>query len=581
MGIENLPLPIQKERSVSCHQTRSEIMRPIVRLILWMLSLAILASIPPLQVSALAVQSQRDLFIDQQTAPLTDMAQAAVVAENPPAPTALSHFADGVEALDLDDLDGAVRSFKMAIQMEPNNLEFRYYLAVTYVRMSRYEEALRIFRQLIEISPENYFKAYFDIAGVYSRQEQYEEALKVLNGAEKQRPENARVYLEKGYVYKNLGDYDLAIKSFTLARELDPKETQLSYFMVGAVELERESFEEAETLFKKAIEVAPDTPLAESARQTLPAVENAAWVRKPWYLTTAFNWGYDDNVPRDPLEELTGRPAGLPSNAGDQFETFLLRGGYKVLNQKEMEAGIGYSLFSIGYRDWTDNNVTSHNPHVYFQGDFNPVFFRFQYDFSYFYAGGKKQDINPPLYLTFANNSEARMRMHSFTPTISILEPYDLRTDINFGYQIKEYLDGITKDASRYAADITQSYKLPGTEVYPRIGYRYAYEHSGDDPSTYRYHEVFAGISTPIYWGVRGDVAFSYMRTAYPDFSPSKERLDQSYTLNVSISRTFFDRLYCVFMYLHLKNDSDYLVDGQDVYTFRKNMYIVSITYTF
>ncbi len=173
------------------------------------------------------------------------------------------------------------------------------------------------------------------------------------------------------------------------------------------------------------------------------------------------------------------------------------------------------------------------------------------------------------------------MRMHSFMPTISILEPYDLRTDINLGYQIKEYLDGYTRDASRYAADITQSYKIPDTECYPRIGYRYAYEHSGDDPSTYRYHEVFAGFSTPIYWGVRGDVAFSYMRTSYPEFSLTSKRLDQSYTLTASISRTFFDRHYCSFMYMHLKNDSDYLVNGKDIYTFKKNMYVISATYTF
>jgi len=118
---------------------------------------------------------------------------------------------------------------------------------------------------------------------------------------------------------------------------------------------------------------------------------------------------------------------------------------------------VGYTLFSIGYKDWTENNVTSHSPHIYIQGNYEPVYFRFQYDFSYFYAGGKNQGINPPVYLTFANNSFARLRMHSFMPTITILEAYDLRTDINFNYQIKDYLDGITKNADRIATDITQS----------------------------------------------------------------------------------------------------------------------------
>jgi tetratricopeptide (TPR) repeat protein len=290
--------------------------------------------------------------------------------------------------------------------------------------------------------------------------------------------------------------------------------------MSGATYLEEEKFDRAEEMFKKAVELDPATPLAESARKTLPRIEEAAWARKPWYLITSFNWGYDDNVARDPLEEVSGGPVTGGTGKGDQYQTFFLRTGYKFLNLKDYEAGMGYTLFSLGYRDWTDSNVTSHSPHAYFQADWDPVFFRFQYDFTYFYSGGKKQDINPPIYLTFANNSYARLRMHSFMPTISILEPYNLRTDINLIYQIKDYLDGLTGDSSRYAADITQSYQIPDTQILPRIGYRTAYEQSGDDPSTYSYHELMAGVAASIYWDIWGDLSFAYMRTHYPDFSP-------------------------------------------------------------
>ena len=499
-----------------------------------------------------------------------------------PEPSALNYFADGVEALDVKDFEGAVRSFKKAIEIEPNNLEFQYHLAIPYVRLNRDKEALEIFESLIKRDPKNYFKAYFDIAGIYSKGGAYQKALDTLNIAEKIDPNNARVLLEKGYVYKNLKEYDQAINCFNRAKALDPKESQLAYYMIAAVNLEREEFEKADLMFKKAIEIAPKTPLAQSALQTIPAVEQAAWARKPWYLITSFNWGYDDNVPRDPLEEITGGPITGGTGKEDQFQTFLLKGGYKVLNQKDMEIGIGYSLFSMGYRDWTDSNVTSHSPHIYFQGNFDPVYFRFQYDFSYFYAGGKKQTLNPPVYLTFANNSYARLRMHSFIPTISILEPYNLRSDINLGYQIKEYLDGVTGDASRYGADITQSYKIPGTECYPRVGYRYAYEPSDDKKSTYRYHEFFVGISSPIYWGITGDLSFSYMSTDYPDFSAERARRDKTYTTAVTINRYLFERFLVSFTYLHIKNDSNFLENiYQDLYTFKKNMYILSATYSF
>ena len=527
-----------------------------------------------------------DGFIRNMPPPVL-LAQNTANKEAQPRENALNYFADGIEALDVQDFDAAAQSFKQAIALEPQNLEFQYYLAVCYVRLKRDQEALDMFESLIKKDPELYFKAYFDIASVYSRQGAFQKALNTLELAKQADPNRARVYLEKGYVYKNLKEYDQAVKSFKRAGELDPKESQLALYMIGAVDLEREEFENADLMFKKAIEIAPETPLAQNAKQTLPVVEQAAWARKPWYLTTSLNWGYDDNVPRSPIEEITGGPVSGVIGKGDQFQTFFLVGGYKFLNRKNMEIGAGYSLFSLGYKDFTENNVTSHNPHAYFQYNIDPVYLRFQYDLSYFYAGGKKQGINSPVYLTFANNSSAKMNMNSFMQTISILEPYDLRSDINLNYQIKGYLDGVTADATRFGADITQSYKFPGTECYPRIGYRHAYERSADKQSVYSYHEIFTGISSPIYWGITGDASFSYMRTDYPDFGPtfSTRRLDQTYTVAVTLSRYLIERLLLTFNFLHIKNDSNYVAledpYSNNPYTFQKNMYILAIVYSF
>ena len=490
-------------------------------------------------------------------------------------------FMDGIDALGDEDFEEARRLFQQAVVLNSQNLEYRYFLGVALVRLKKNREALAIFESLVQEDPKAYFKACFDMAAIYSSQKQYEKALESLRVAEKIDPKSGRVYMDMGYAYKDMKNYDMALKSFERARELDSSLEQIAIYMTAVVYLEDEQFGEAEKMFQKTVDVNPDTPLASSAEETLPRIEAAAWARKPWYLITDFTWGYDDNVARDPLGEITGGPMTGGLGKGDQFQTFYLKGGYKFLNQKQYEAGVGYTLFSLGYRDWTNSNVTSHSPHAYFQADWNPVFFRFQYDFSYFYSGGEKQEINPPIYLTFANNSYARLRMHSFMPTISIIEPYDLRTDINLGYQIKDYLDGVTGDSSRYAGDITQSYKIPGIQCFPRIGYRTAFEKSGDDPSTYRYHELMAGISSVLYWDIWGDLSFSYMRTDYPDFTPKESRKDKTYTTVFSLRRNFLERLLLSFTYMHLRNDSDYLQDGKDYYTFRKNIYMMEITYTF
>ena len=508
--------------------------------------------------------------------------------DNPPAAktadgdaTAMDIFMDGIDALDMEDFDEAARFFEKATAMEPQNLEFQYYIGVAYVRLKKTQEALEIFESLVTAEPKLFFKAYFDIAAVYSSEKKFEKAIETLQKAEEIEPDSGRVFLDMGYAYKDSGDFSQAILCFSRAKELDPRLNQISVYMTGATYLEEERFDQAAKNFKEAVELDPETPLAESARQTIPRVEEAAWGRKPWYLITSFNWGYDDNVARDPLGEVIGDPTTGATGKGDQYQTFFLRTGYKFLNLKDYEAGVGYTLFSLGYRDWTDSNVTSHSPHAYFQADWEPVFFRFQYDFSYFYSGGEKQGLNPPIYLTFANNSYARLRMHSFMPTISILEPYDLRTDINLVYQIKDYLDG-TGDSSRYGSDITQSYQIPGTQCLPRIGYRNAYEPSGNDASTYSYHELFAGVAANIYWDIWGDLSFAYMRTHFPDFTPTKDRRDSTYTTTFSLKRYLIDRLLLTFLFIHMKNASDYVPSsGEDLYTFEKNIYSLEITYVF
>ena len=494
---------------------------------------------------------------------------------------AMNVFKDGVDALDMQNFEEAAGLFKKAAAMEPQNLEYQYYIGVTYVQLKKNREALEIFETLITKDP-HFFKAYFDIAAIFSSEKNHEKAIETLKKAGKINPKSGRVFLDMGYAYKASKDYGQAIVCFSRARELDPHLNQISVFMTGATLLDEEQYEQATQMFNKAAELDPETPLAENARQTIPRVEEAAWARKPWYLITSFNWGYDDNLAREPLDEVIGGPitsGGL--GKGDEYQTFFLRTGYKFLNLKDMESGVGYTLFSLGYRDWTESNVTSQSPHAYFQANWDPVFFRFQYDFTYFYSGGKKQGINPPIYLTFANNSSARLRMHSFMPTISIIEPYNLRTDINLGYQIKDYLDGVTSDASRYAADITQSYKIPGTPILPRIGYRTAYEKSGDDPSTYSYHELMAGVCSTICWGIWGDLSFAYMRTHYPNFTPTQSRRDSMYTTTFSLKRSFLKRLLLSFSYIHIRNNSDYLPNGEDLYSFKENLYSLGITYTF
>jgi tetratricopeptide (TPR) repeat protein len=496
--------------------------------------------------------------------------------------SATNYFADGVEALEVADYEDAIKSFKKSIDLDPSNLEFHYYLGLTYSAAKRYEDALGIFESITDKEPAMFRKVYFEMASVYARQEKYQKAIDTLNLVEKIDPKDTRIYIEKGYACQRLKDYDKAIENFNKAKDLDPKLTQVACYNIAAVYYEVEEFDRSEEMFYKAIEVDPSTVTAEHARKSIINLKGARKARKPWYASVSFNYGYDDNVLQKPLEQATIVSAtGETLDEADQFQTFLLTGGVKFINRKDLEIGAGYSLYCAGYKELTDSNVLGHIPHLYLQYSDHPFYFRIQYDFSYYYAGGKENGQDNGFFLTFGNDSDGQLRMHSIMPTFTIIEPHNLKSEITLSYQNKEYLDETTSDASHYSAAIVQSYKIPNTQCFPRIGYKYGYEDANVEESIYRYHQGLLGLSSHIYWGIQGDFSLTYERTDYhynPLYAEQGERGDRKYIGAISLSRSVSDMFSLTFSYNYTHNNSNVTRDGQDSYKFKKNLYSLMIT---
>ena len=498
--------------------------------------------------------------------------------------SAMNHFADGVEAFDGAAYQDALRSLRKAIELDPSNLEFHYYLGLTYNAMKQYEDALSVFESIVDQEPVRFRKVYFEIAAVYSTQKEYQKAIDTLSLVEDIDPKEPRIYLEKGYAYQRLKDYNKAIENFNTAKDVYPKFTQIAYYNIASVHFEAEEFDRAEEMFNKAIAVNPNTAIAQNARQSLINIKGARKARRPWYLSASLSYGYDDNVFLKPLEQVDIVSAtGDVLDEGDEFQTFFLSGGYKLINQKNFEIGAGYSLYCAGYEDLTDNNVLGHIPHLYLQYNDHPFYFRFQYDFSYYYTGGKENGANG-LFLAFGSGSDDKLRMHSFMPTFTIIEPHNLSTVFSFSYQDKEYLDDITPDASYYSGNIIQSYKIPNKQCYLRIGYKYGNEDAVDEVSSYYYHQGHIGLASSLFLGVWCDISITYEKTYFdrnPAISLVGERRDNKYMGTISLSRKISDIFRLTFSYNYTNNDSNVIIDEMDPYEFKKNVYTLTIIGTF
>jgi len=66
---------------------------------------------------------------------------------------AYEHMNRGDQAVEHDDIDGALREYSAAESMVPENLEMRFWHAVALVNAGRIEESLPIFRQVFQADP--------------------------------------------------------------------------------------------------------------------------------------------------------------------------------------------------------------------------------------------------------------------------------------------------------------------------------------------------------------------------------------------------------------------------------------------
>jgi len=492
--------------------------------------------------------------------------------------SAMNYFVDGVEAFESGSYQEAISSLEKAIELEPSNLEFQYYLGLTYSAMKQYEDALKVFESIVDKEPVKFRKAYFEIAAIYAKQEKSQKAIDTLSLVERIDPKEVRVYLEKGYAYQKLKDYDRAIENFNKAKDLEPKLLQALRYNIAAVHFEAEEFDKAEEMFTKAIEVDPKTATAENARKAIINVRSTKRARRPRYLSASLTWAYDDNVLLKPLEQAAViSPTGEALDEGDEFQTFLFRGGYKFINRKDLEVGAGYSLYCTGYKELIESNVLGHTPHLYLNYSDHPFYLRINYDFSYYYTGGKENGQDNGFFLTFGDSSDKKLKMHTIMPTFTIVEANNLKSEITLSYQDKDYLDKVTSDASHYSGGIVQSYKIPNTEYHPRAGYKYGHENASDEKSSYEYYQLLLGLSSPLRWGVWGDISITYEKVNFK----RDDRCDRKYMGAISLTRPLTERFKLMFSYSYTTNNSNVSDGGIDPYEFKKNVYSIMITGVF
>jgi len=163
----------------------------------------------------------------------------------------------------------ALESAREAVRRDPKNAEAHHYLGLIFMNLSEYDQAIGHLEQATKLDP-HYTDAHNVLGVVYRETKQYDKALKEFQTALADRtyrtPE--KIQLNLGNLYLDQGVLSEAQRSFEKAVSLNPKYL-LGYIGLGTTYQRMGKPDLASAQYRKVIELAPNGPEAERAKQLL------------------------------------------------------------------------------------------------------------------------------------------------------------------------------------------------------------------------------------------------------------------------------------------------------------------------
>ncbi len=467
----------------------------------------------------------------------------------------MNYYIDGTEDYDIGMYESALSSLGKAIDLEPSNLDYQYYYAMTYSALGRYQEAESIYTAIINADAKNYFKAYFELAKIYMKKNDYKKAMEVISAAEWIVPDNAMLYLKKGVVSRKMKNYKNAVDNFNRALELDQKLSRIVHYNLGLVYYSVKQNALAKNMFKMVIAEKPDGQLADYSRLALEGIAATVKVEKPWKVNAYLSYSYDDNLSEDPLD-LPGHMSNLADDKDGQYQVFFLMGEYGMIKLKDFQFSGGYQMTYINFNDSGHENSFENSPYFLMHYNMKPVFLSLKYNFAHYFA-----------------DSDERQIQHKINPSMIIEEPHNMKSVISLMYQIKDYNDDApTEDVNVWTAELTQYFELPDLKITPRIRLKYSDENSDAVADTYSYIESSIGIEAKLPFSITGDLSISDIRTNYEKYY-GFERKDTGYMIETSLKRdvnkTLSVGLY--YSYIHNKSNAINNTYNYDPYKYDEN----------
>jgi tetratricopeptide (TPR) repeat protein len=118
-----------------------------------------------------------------------------------------------------------------------------------------------------------YALAYFALGAAFNSSEKFDEALRVLDRGIALAPQSWQAYFEMGKAHIGKRDFEAAIKALDKSESIANGKYPLIHLLKAHSMLALKNYNDAMTELQAYVDQAPQSPEAESARQTLEQVK--------------------------------------------------------------------------------------------------------------------------------------------------------------------------------------------------------------------------------------------------------------------------------------------------------------------
>lgn len=141
------------------------------------------------------------------------------------------------------DYEEAKKLYKSVLELSPSYFQSYFQLGYVATKQGDFEVAVTYYSKTVELQP--YFaKGWYALALAYQKMDEIGQALEALNSATEADPSYAKAYAQRGNIYLREGDIEAAEQEYNNAIQADPSYA-IAYQNLGMILISKQEFEDA------------------------------------------------------------------------------------------------------------------------------------------------------------------------------------------------------------------------------------------------------------------------------------------------------------------------------------------------